>query len=115
MSEAFEERPRKLRTPTAIPVHLLPRTNEVYRRFTACTLDISMGGARLHMPQHPLQCGDVLAIQFKNQRAWFKVVWVGGETGKRRGQIGVECLERGRHFWNGAGFDPEKDLSNFAD
>ena len=113
MSEFHDERPRKLRTPTAIPVHLLPRSN--HHRMMACTLDVSMGGARLNMPHGVLRSGEVLAIQFQRQRALFKVVWVGGESGERKGQIGVECLERGRHFWTGTPIDPERDLSNFAD
>ena len=113
MSEFNDERPRKLRTPTAIPVHLLPRSSQ--RRLMACTLDISLGGARLNMPNGALQSGDVLAIQFHSQRALFKVVWVGGDSGERKGQIGVECLERGRHFWNGTNIDFDRDLSNFAD
>ena len=113
MSQYLGERPRKLRTPTAIPVSLLPRSSR--RRLVACTLDISLGGARLHMPGDALQSGDVLAIQFQRQRALFKVVWVGGDSGARRGQIGVQCMENGRHFWNGKEIDLERDLKPFAD
>jgi PilZ domain-containing protein len=98
------ERPRKLRVPTAIPVKITSPSDN--RTLMACTLDVSREGARLSSAGELLKNGDILTIQYQNQRAQFRVVWVSDPTSPAKGQFGVQSLETGRHFWQ------EKRLEN---
>ena len=91
------DHPRKLRTPTAIPVKVTPQPGS--RTQMACTLDVSRDGARLNSAGEEVRNGDILTIQYQTQSALFRVVWIGDPSNQTKGQFGVQCLETGRHFW----------------
>ena len=58
----------------------------------ARTLDITRQGAKL-IGVDCVNVGEVLGIQNGEQKARFKVVWMGRENTPKAGQIGVHCLE----------------------
>lgn len=66
---------------------------------TASTLDITRTGARIAAPQCQLQQGAVIGIQHGNEKARFRVAWIGRPGTSRAGQIGVVCLEPDKYIW----------------
>src|SRR5579864_1256249 len=58
----------------------------------ARTLDITRLGARL-IGVDCVNVGETIGIQNGDQKARFKVVWMGRENTPKAGQIGVHCLE----------------------
>jgi hypothetical protein len=58
----------------------------------AHTLDITRSGARL-IGVDCVKVGEIIGIQNGDQKARFKVVWMGRENTPKAGQIGVHCLE----------------------
>jgi hypothetical protein len=58
----------------------------------ARTLDITNLGARL-LGVECVNIGEIIGIQSGEQKARFKVVWIGRENTPKAGQIGVHCLE----------------------
>lgn len=66
---------------------------------TAETYDISSMGACLKGLNHIADAGKKIEIECQDQRAWFRVQWVGKAGTNREGQIGVRCLEPGKYIW----------------
>jgi hypothetical protein len=66
---------------------------------TAETRDISSTGACLKGLDHIVEKGKKIEIERQDQRAWFRVQWVGNGTGPNSGNIGVRCLEPGKYIW----------------
>ncbi|HEY6969879.1 MAG TPA: PilZ domain-containing protein [Candidatus Angelobacter sp.] len=58
----------------------------------ARTLDITKLGAKL-IGIDCVNVGEIIGIQNGEQKARFKVVWIGRENTPKAGQIGVHCLE----------------------
>ena len=65
----------------------------------AYTLDISSSGARLGGVRVPLSVGEAVTLQYKQQRALFKVAWVGRPGEKTHEQVGIYALEPDKHVW----------------
>ncbi|HEU5453147.1 MAG TPA: GAF domain-containing protein [Terriglobales bacterium] len=65
----------------------------------AYTLDISSSGARLGGVRVPLAVGEAVTLQYKQQRALFKVAWVGRPGEKTHEQVGIYALEPDKHIW----------------
>lgn len=65
----------------------------------AYTLDISSTGARLGGVRVPLSVGEAVTLQYKQQRALFKVAWVGRPGEKTHEQVGIYTLEADKHVW----------------
>ena len=63
------------------------------------TLDVTRTGARLAGLQCPLQQGETIGIQHRNDKARFRVAWVGRVGTARAGQIGVLCVEPDKYIW----------------
>lgn len=60
----------------------------------ASTLDITMDGARLEgLP--PLVIGEIVGVQYGEDKARYKVVWMGELGGKREGQVGLQIIPEG--------------------
>src|SRR5215469_12645241 len=58
----------------------------------ARTLDITKQSARL-IGIDCVKVGETIGIQNGEQKARFRVVWMGWENAPKAGQIGVHCLE----------------------
>jgi PilZ domain-containing protein len=63
------------------------------------TVDITHSGARVGGFTTPINRGDMVGVQCGNEKARFKVIWVGANGGPREAQIGVHCAEPGKYIW----------------
>jgi hypothetical protein len=65
----------------------------------ARTIDVTRTGARIAGVEHICQKGDVVGIQHGEQKARFRVVWVGNAGSAKAGQVGVHCVESAKYIW----------------
>jgi hypothetical protein len=90
----------KNRIELALPVRIfgLDSAGKPFAQSTQ-TLDVNRSGARLGGVRGSVARGDVIGLQYKQQKARCKVVWVGAAGTPKQGQIAVECLEKDRIPW----------------
>lgn len=62
------------------------------------TFDVSSAGACVKGLEGIVEPGHKIEIEFNDQKAWFRVQWVGKNGSGKAGQIGVRCLER-KYIW----------------
>jgi PAS domain S-box-containing protein len=68
------------------------------------TVEVAACGARLRgLP--PVAPDSILLLECGEQRAYYRVVWVGEKGGKHEGHVGLECLE---HDKSPFGIDPPR-------
>ncbi len=65
----------------------------------AYTLDISAGGARLGGICVQPASGATITVQYKQQRARFRVAWIGQPNTPKSEQIGIEYLADEKYIW----------------
>ena len=66
---------------------------------TTETRDVSWTGACLSGLTHIVESGWKIELECQDQRAWYRVQWVGQDGSPWAGQVGVRCLEPGRYIW----------------
>jgi hypothetical protein len=66
---------------------------------TVETHDISCTGACLKGLNHLVEPGRKIEIQFEDQKALYRIQWVGSQDSPSAGHVGVRCLEPGRYIW----------------
>ncbi len=66
---------------------------------TAWTLDVSPRGARLKGLPHWSGLGEIVTIRHGDEKARFRVMWIGEHGTAREGQVGVLCMDNGRSIW----------------
>jgi hypothetical protein len=66
------------------------------------TRNISRHGALLEGLQGTLKPGETISITYKNNKARFRVSWVGDSGTDRAGQIGVQSVDPARCIWDAA-------------
>lgn len=66
----------------------------------ARTHDVSVSGACFEGVTAFCKIGLKVEIESQEQKAWFRVQWIGEAGTMRAGQIGVKCLEPGNCIWN---------------
>ena len=65
------------------------------------TVEISAFGARLKdVP--PVHEGEILGLKYLDQKARFRVIWVGKPGTEKAEQIGVQCLDESKCLWQAA-------------
>jgi PilZ domain len=64
----------------------------------AKTVEISASGARLQ-GINAVQPTDIIGVQYGDQKARFRVAWVGERGTDREGQIGIESIDTGKCIW----------------
>src|SRR5438270_13220923 len=65
----------------------------------AHTLDITHDGARIDgLPQ--IAVGEIVGVQYGDEKSRYKVIWVGELGGKKEGQIGVQVVQAGLTLWH---------------
>jgi hypothetical protein len=67
---------------------------------TACTYDISAGGARLTGMLGQYEVSEVVTLERGKYRADFRVAWVGSEGTPLHRQMGVQLLDRDKQIWD---------------
>ncbi len=65
----------------------------------AYTLDISAGGGRVGGITVQPAAGSTITVQYKQQRARFRVAWVGQPNTPKAEQIGIEYLADEKYIW----------------
>ena len=70
------------------------------RSAMACTYDISARGARITTPRFVNEVGEIIAVERGHDKAYCRVVWVGEPNSRRRGQMGIQCVETERLLWD---------------
>ncbi len=74
----------------------------------ACTLDISLRGARLYGVRSAARVGEMVTVERGRSKFSCRVIWIGAPDTPQKGQIGVEAVEAGKSFW-------EKEMRETAD
>jgi hypothetical protein len=74
----------------------------------ACTLDVSLRGARLYGVRPSARVGEVVTVERGRSRFACRVVWIGAPDTPQKGQIGVQAVEPTKSFW-------DKDMREAAD
>ena len=59
----------------------------------ACTLDVSLRGARLYGVRATVKVGDVVTVERGRSKLFCRVVWIGGADSDKKGQVGVQVVE----------------------
>lgn len=63
------------------------------------TVDVSHAGASIKGLEDLVQTGNKVEIEYKDQKAWYRVQWVGKNGSPKAGRVGVRCLER-KYMWD---------------
>lgn len=63
------------------------------------TCDVSHAGASIKGLENLVNPGNKIEIEFKDQKAWYRVQWVGKNGSAKAGRVGVRCLER-KYMWD---------------
>ena len=63
------------------------------------TFDISATGASIKGLEGLVEPGHKIEIEFNDQKAWYRVQWVGKNGSGKAGRIGVHCLGR-KYIWD---------------
>ena len=74
----------------------------------ACTLDVSLRGARLYGVRPTLKVGEVVTVERGRNKFFCRVVWIGAPNSDQKGQIGVQAVDAGKSLW-------EKEIRDTAD
>lgn len=74
----------------------------------ARTRDVSPSGAGLEDLCLWKTPGEVIGMSHGNEKARYRVMWIGMEGTAREGLVGVRCLESGRNIWGDALRDAPK-------
>jgi PilZ domain len=97
------------RVQLAIPLRVV--TLDAHKRphlDMACTLDVSLRGARLYGVRSSARVGEVVTVERGRNKFACRVVWIGAPDTPQKGQIGVEALESSKSLW-------DKDMREAAD
>jgi hypothetical protein len=74
----------------------------------ACTLDVSLRGARLCGLRPTLRVGDVVTLERGRSKFSCSVIWIGAPGSAQKGQVGVQAVESSKSLW-------ENDIREVAD
>jgi hypothetical protein len=77
----------------AIPVRVtgVDSNGKTFRR-PVCTLDLSSKGARI-TGRYGLTVGQVLTLEYQNNKVRFEIVWVGQPGTPKAGQVGLRRVD----------------------
>lgn len=91
---------RELRVPMQLEVRVwgMDFTGKPFSQ-TARTIEVSAKGARLAGVMCLKQPGEMIGVQHGNQKARFRVVWIGQQGTPEQGQIGIASLEPDKCIW----------------
>ena len=92
-------RRHKPRTKILVPVRIRLAGSPVTDFRVAHTLDATEQGVRLSGISGDLTQGDVLEVHYRNERAWFRVVWIRQAEKQTNRVIGAVCIEPDKNIW----------------
>jgi hypothetical protein len=82
-----------------VPVRVRLAGSSIADLQVAHTLDATEQGVRLSGLSGALNVGDVLEINYRNKRAWFRVVWIREAEKQTDRQIGAVAVESDKNIW----------------
>jgi hypothetical protein len=95
------DRRRHLRLSLSLPVriwgmdaHAMPFMQ------LASAVNISSSGARIQGLRRQVRAGEILEVQMGEEKAQFRVTWVGKLGSRRQGQLGIERLASEPTIWD---------------
>jgi hypothetical protein len=65
----------------------------------AHTLDASEHGVKVAGFRGDLNVGDIIDIQYRFERALFRVVWIRVQEQSPEKHVGAECIESDKNIW----------------
>jgi PilZ domain len=88
------------RVQLAIPLRVITCDGEKRPQIDmACTLDISLRGARLYGVRPTMRVGEVVTVERGRSKFFCRVIWIGAPDSAQKGQIGVQAVESGKCLW----------------
>jgi len=91
---------RQMRTQMVLPVRLwVIAASGNHKSFLAHTLDISDHGVKLGGVQGALKVGELIEVQYHQQRTKFRVLWIKTLDKPWEKQVGAECTEPEKNPW----------------
>ena len=66
----------------------------------ALVTNMSTGGLVIQGVRRKIRAGEILDVRMGDEKAQFRVVWVGRQGRRRQGQIGVESLSSEPFIWD---------------
>jgi PilZ domain len=66
----------------------------------ALTIDVSLNGARIEVVNCPGLEGQTIGVRYGDEKARFRVVWMGTLGPKGDQQVGLYCVEPGEYIWD---------------
>ncbi|GAC1433423.1 MAG: hypothetical protein NVS1B11_15860 [Terriglobales bacterium] len=66
----------------------------------ATARNISLSGAVIQGIRRQMRPGEIIEVQLENQKAEFRVVWVGRSASNREGEVGIEILPSEPCIWD---------------
>ena len=94
------ERRQQPRLSMAFPVRVcgLDSTGDLFEG-AALTVNVTKQGARLRATTPPLEIGSIVAVRHNDNRARFRVAWLGEAGTPTYGELGLQLVDRGRNIW----------------
>src|ERR1051326_5154667 len=92
-------RRHKRRTKMLVPVRFRLAGNPITDVRVAHTLDATEQGVKLSGIEGDLSVGDVLEIDYRDKRGWFRVVWIKDADKPAHRQIGAVNVETDKNIW----------------
>jgi hypothetical protein len=73
---------------------------------TVTTQNISRQGALLDGIQSAFEPGEIISVSHKNNKARFRVIWMGDAASGKAGQMGVQSIDPAKCIWDAATLPP---------
>jgi PilZ domain len=73
---------------------------------TAVTRDISRQGALLDGIRGTFKLGEIISVSYNNDKARFRVAWIGEAGTDRAGQLGVQSVDPAKCIWDSPTLPP---------
>jgi hypothetical protein len=99
MARFRKGRRHKRRAKMLVPVRVRLAGSPITDLRVAHTLDATEQGVKLSGITGDLNVGDVLEINYRNKRGWFRVVWIQEADNPTDRQIGTVNVEPDKNIW----------------
>ena len=90
---------KKLRKKMVTPVRVRIAGAKPGKSHPAFTLDATDFGIKLGGIREEFKVGDIIEVQYRHERAMFRVIWVKSLEKSSEKHVGAECVEPGRNIW----------------
>ena len=98
VSESPERNEKRMHV--ALPVRVTHYDEENKPRIEmACTYDISSHGARVTGLRSVKEAGEIVVVERGRNKAYCRVVWIGGPGTALAQQVGIQCVEAHKTLW----------------